>query len=61
MSARKITFNGNPISEEDARAAIVKIYGENRVEEILAGLATGLYGCASVEGGYLVFLKPSES
>lgn len=48
-----LAFNGQPITEEAARAAIEKIYGPKRVDEIFAGLRAGTYGCASVAGGYI--------
>jgi hypothetical protein len=55
--APALKFNGQPITEVDAKAALTKIYGEKRVPEILAGLADGTYKCASVEGGHLTLVK----
>ncbi len=52
-----LLLNGKPTTEAEAKAALEKIYGPRRVPEILAGLASGTYGCASVAGGYLEIAK----
>jgi hypothetical protein len=57
MAATKtpeLLFNEQPITVEDAKARLKEIYGDARVNEILDGLASGKYGCASVNNGYIV-------
>lgn len=54
----ELTFNGQPIPLADAKTKLAEIYGEKRVTEILDGLVSGKYGCASVAGGYFVLVKP---
>ena len=56
----ELTFNGKPVSTAEATKLLTDIYGEQRVSEILAGLANGTYQCASVAGGYLQVAKQAE-
>ncbi len=55
--AKQITFNGQPIAEADAVKMLAEIYGDKRPAEIISGLKSGRYGCASVAGGHLVFAE----
>lgn len=55
---RQLHFNDSPIARPDAEKKLTEIYGTKRVEEILTGLQTGKYGCASVAGGHLVLRLP---
>ena len=55
--AKPLLFKGEAITDEAAAKALAAVYGDKRTPEILAGLQTGVYKCASVAGGYLTIKK----
>lgn len=58
MADKQLLFNGTPLTEAAAVDRLKAIYGEKRPAEIIAGLKTGKYGCASVAGGHIVWAEP---
>lgn len=58
MADKQLTFNSAPITEADALEKLKEIYGEKRPPEIIAGLKSGKYRCASVAGGHIVWAEP---
>lgn len=57
---RVLVFNAEPISREAALEKLKATYGEKRPPEILTGLKSGKYTCASVAGGHIYLALPVE-